>query len=212
MGSLSSTLDEKSAAILGQELWRKHKETVSKFWDIIAQFFSSLEVSGFRVYQDGLVIGGEEGLKIVDECLKQGSRNYRVIYDLINRGAILVKTEDISLLKREYDYITKLAQAKSSFQRGTAILKYRLSQHKLLEERDNFIAKTIDETLQEGETGILFIGAYHNIPSRLSVNIEVIQVKQMAKVKEYHVLLLNPKSAQKFQELGEYLILPVTNQ
>ena len=83
---------------------------------------------------------------------------------------------------------------------------------KLLKQRDEFIAGRINETLAEGETGILFIGAYHDVVHRLAPDIRVGQVKEVARVKEYHKSLINTKRHdQQLQELGEYLVSPVSS-
>jgi len=210
MGSLAAALDERAAAELGQELWHKHKEVISGFWESIAQFFALLDVGGFKVYQDGLVADGDDGLRIVNQGVKEGSRNYEIVSHLLRRGATLVRTEDISLVKKEYDFITKMAQAKSLRQRGVASLRYRLAQGRLLEQRDGSIAARINITLKEGETGILFIGAYHHVLPKLAADIEVTQVKEVTKVREYHQLLAGPRrQGNHAKQLAEYLISPV---
>jgi hypothetical protein len=216
MGSVAPILSEISAVALGKEVWDEHQKTVSKFWDSIARFFNSLEISNFktyRIYQDGLVAAGEDGLKIVNEGVRQGSVNYEIISGLLRRGAILIKTEDISLVKREYVYIKKLTGAKSLRESKTAALRYKLAQRKLLEERDNFIAKTIDGTLQEGDTGILFIGAYHEVLSKLPTDIRVVQVKEVTRVREYHRVLasISIETQAQYRQLAEYLVSPISN-
>jgi hypothetical protein len=213
MGSIAPILSEISAVALGKELWDKHQKTISKFWDSIARFFDSMEISNFKIYQDGLVAAGEDGLRIVNEGVRQGSVNYEIISGLLRRGAILIKTEDISLVKREYGYIKKLTGAKSLREREAAALRYKLAQRKLLEERDNFIARTIDGTLQEGDTGILFIGAYHEVLSKLPADIRVVQVKEVTRVREYHRVLtsISIETQAQYQQLAEYLISPISN-
>jgi hypothetical protein len=212
MGSLAAALDERATAEMGQELWHKHKEVVSGFWESVARFSALLDVGGLKVYQDGLVADGDDGLRIVNQGVKEGSRNYEVVSLLLRRGATLVRTEDISLVRKEYDFITKMAQAKSFRQRGAASLRYRLARGRLLEQRDSLIAARINGTLKEGETGILFIGAYHHVLPRLAADIEVIQVKEVAKVREYHQLLTGPRrQGNHAKQLAEYLISPVPN-
>jgi pheromone shutdown protein TraB len=44
---------------------------------------------------------------------------------------------------------------------------------RLLEARDRFIAKRIDETLQAEETGLLFLGAAHRLDTLKSTDIRV---------------------------------------
>ncbi|MDO8442982.1 MAG: hypothetical protein Q7S81_01865 [bacterium] len=211
MGSLAPALSESSADILGKELWNEHQKTVFRFWDSVSRFFSSLQVCNIKIYQDGLVAAGEDGLKIVNEGIRQGSVNYEIISDLLRRGAILMKTEDIILVQREYSYIKKLTSAKSTRERETTALRYKLAQRKLLEDRDNFIARTIGSTLKEDDTAILFIGAYHDVLSKLPIDVRTVQVKELTKVREYHKLLtkINLKTRVQYQQLAEYLASPV---
>ena len=211
MGSMASTLDDTATAKLTPELWQRHKEIVSVFWDSIGRFLDSLNVNGFKVYQDGLIADGVEGLRIVRESINQGSKNYEIVGRLLEKGAVLVKTEALSLVKQEYSYITKMTRSRSLKEREVAALRYKLARGKLLKQRDEFIAGRINETLSEGETGILFIGAYHDIIHRLDPDIKVGQVREVARVKEYHKSLINTKRHdQQLQELSEYLVSPVS--
>jgi len=177
MGSLASTLDETAKAELGQEVWQKHKGAVSAFWDSIGPFFDALDVKGFKIYQDGMVANGADGLRIIKEGISQGSKNFEIIGKLLGRGVVLVKTEDPVLVKQEYAYIAKIVHSKSPKEKEVWALRYKVAQGRLLRQRDDFIAKRIKGTLGEGETGILFIGAYHDILSRLPEDIQVVRVK-----------------------------------
>lgn len=87
------------------------------------------------------------------------------------------------------------------------IIKYKLVKNRLLNKRDKFIAKRINETLNQGERGIIFIGAYHNIKKRLPKDIRIIEIKDIEKVREYQKLLpFYNKNRERFEELGRYLI------
>ena len=213
MGSIAPILSEISAVALGKEPWDEHQKIISRFWDSIARFFNSLEISNLKIYQDGLVAAGEGGLIIVNEGVRQGSVNYEIIASLLRRGATLIRTEDLSLVKREYSYIKKLTGAKSLRERETAALRYKLAQRKLLEDRDNFIAGTIESTLQEGDTGVLFIGAYHEVLSKLPVDIRIVQVKDVTRVREYHRVLtsISIETQAQYQQLAEYLVSPISD-
>lgn len=212
MGSMASTLDKTATAELGRELWQRHKETVSGFWDAIALFFDSLDVNGFRVYQDGLVADRTEGMTIVRQGTSQGSKNYELIGRLLARGAVLMKTENHSLVRQEHLYLTKMTSSKSSREREVAALRYRLAQGKLLRQRDDFIANRINETLGQGETGILFVGAYHDVIPRLASDIEVTQLKDVERVREYHSALLRSRRyEQSLQKLSDYLVSPISD-
>lgn len=185
MGSLASALDETAKAEFGQEVWQKHKEVVSSFWDGIVRFFDAIDVKDFKIYQDGMMANGADGLRIVREGISQGSKNFEIIGKLLERGAVLVKTEDLVLVKQEYAYIAKIAHSKSPKEKEVWSFRYKVAQGRVLRQRDDFIAKRIEVTLGEGETGILFIGAYHDVLSRLPEDIQVVQVKDIAKVREY---------------------------
>lgn len=212
MGSLALALNEEAAVGLGQELWQKHKEIISRFWDAIANFFNSLDVQGYKIYQDGLVADGSEGHRIIEEGIKLGSKNYEIIGKLLEKGAIVIKTEDPALVKQEHSYLAKIAKAKYRRGKEVAALRYKLAQGKLLKERDDFIAKIIDITLGQGETGILFIGAYHNVQTRLPEDIQLIEVKSVAKVRKYQILISSKKGlSQEFLRLAEYLVSPIDN-
>lgn len=202
MGSLASSLDETAKAEFGQEVWQKHKEAVSSFWDSIGQFFDALDVKGFKIYQDGMVASGADGLRIIREGISQGSKNYEIIGKLLQRGAVLVKTEDPVLVKQEYAYIAKIAHSKSPKEKEVWALRYKVAQGRLLRQRDDYIAKRIELTLGEGDTGILFIGAYHDILSRLPEDIQVAQVRDIAKVREYQKDLASAKPRGEKSEVG----------
>ncbi len=214
MGTIGTLLSETSAAALGKELWDEHQRTVSRFWDSVSRFFNSLTICNIKIYQDGLVVAGEDGLKIVNEGVRLGSVNYKIISGLLGRGSTLIQTEDIALVQREITFIKKITSAKSTRERDTFALRYKLAQHKLLEDRDKYIAGTIESTLKEGDMGILFIGAYHEVLAKLSADIRIVQVKEVTKVREYHRILskINVKTRKQFQELAEYLAAPVSDR
>lgn len=211
LGSIANHVDKRGIAVFGEEFWKKHRETVSGFWDSIVNYFINLEVKDFKIYQDGMVADAEVGQKIVEEGVKSGSKNYEIIDDLLKKGAVLVKTEDFALVKEERDRIVKITQAATTTQKLIAYLKYKLAKNRLLKKRDNYIAKRIDETLDYGETGILLIGAYHDIIPKLAKDIQVIEVKEARKISRYQNLLLSArKNKLEFEELNKYLISPVT--
>lgn len=210
LGSVAKQVNKRGIADFGEEFWKKHGETVSGFWDSIIKYFANLEVNkGFKIYQDGMIAGEEIGKKIVEEGIKSGSKNYEVIGDLLKRGAILVQTEDFFLVKEERDRIVKIAGAKTTIGKILAYLKYKMIKDRLLRKRDDYIVKRVDDTLNDGETGILFMGAYHDIIPKLSKDIRVTAVKEVKKIRDYQRLLLSVrKNKEKFEELEKYLVSP----
>jgi len=209
LGSVAPTINKRSSQICGKERWNRHKKAVSEFWDSIANLFDHLNASNLKIYQDGLMIDGLLGKKIVEEGARRGSKNYKIILKLIESGAKVMKTEDASLLKEEYNNLIKLSQTKSVLGKTLAYIGYKLRKNPLMKKRDKFIAERINETLQEGEAGVLFIGVYHNVLPLISKDITVCQVKEKSKVKAYFDELIWGKNGQNFNQLAEYLTSPV---
>jgi len=208
LGSEAAAIDSKSASLFGEERWAKHKESVAKFWESIATYFATANTSTLKIYQDGLPADGALGRKIIEEAAKRGSKNHQIILSLMARGAEIRKTEDPALLKEEYEYITGLTHSRSATEKTIASAKYKLRKNKLTKERDKFVAKTIDETLKEGETGLLFMGSYHNIFPYLPKDIVVKQVKDREKISAYFTELVSGEEGKKFDQLAEYLASP----
>jgi len=210
LGSLAEDVTKRGITSLGEEVWKEHIKTVDGFWDAISNYFDSIDVSGMKIYQDGMVAQAEVGQKIVEEGIKSGSKNYEIISSLLQKGAILVKTEDFALVKRERDYLVELTKAMTRIGKLIAYLKYRLIKNELLRKRDEFIANRINGTLNQGETGIIFIGAYHNIKKWLPKDIQVREIKDADKIREYQRLLpFYKKNKERFEELGRYLVSKV---
>src|SRR3990167_6427125 len=136
LGSLAEDVAKRGKIDLGEEVWRQHEEIVNGFWNVLIKYFDSLEVSGFKIYQDGMVAEGEVGQRIVEEGVRSGSKNYEVIARLIEKGAILVKTEDFSLVSKERDSLIKITQGKTAVEKLIAIIKYKIIKNKLLKKRD----------------------------------------------------------------------------
>jgi hypothetical protein len=210
LGSIAKEVAKRGIRDLGQELWEKHRRTVEGFWDVVSDYFDSIDVKDMKIYQDGMVAEDEVGKKIAEDTAKAGSKNYQLILKLLDRGAVLVKTEDFKLVKKEYDRLLAITQAKSITKKIIAFIKYKLVKAILLNRRDNFIANRIEQTLKADEKAILFIGAFHNIKKRLPLDIQIKEVKDAAKVKRYQKLLpFYNKNGKQFDELGEYLVSDV---
>ncbi len=210
LGSLAEAVTIRGIAGLGENIWQEYQRTVEGLWDGIMDYFASVDVSGMKIYQDGMVAEGQIGNKIVEEGVKAGSRNYELVARLLKRGATLVKTEDFNLVKEERDRLVSLTQAKSIIEKLIAFTKYKLVKNTILNKRDNFIATRIEETLNHGERGVFFIGAFHDLKNRFSKSMQIIELKDPRKVREYQQLLpFYSKNRGRFEELSKYLIAKV---
>jgi len=208
LGSLGPAIDRRSASLCGEKRWAEHKETVSRFWQGVADYLLSLDGAGLKIYQDGLAADGELGMRIVEEAASRGSKNHQLVLDLINKGAEIRKTEDASLLIREYEGISRLAGGEPS-ETISSHVRSRGHSSRLTEERDRFIAKTVNETLRDGETAVLFLGAYHSLLSYLATDIVLEQVKEVEKVRAYFRELFSAHNETRLQQLAHYLASPI---
>ncbi len=210
LGSLAKDVAGRGIADLGEDVWKKHISTIDGFWDEIIDYFASVDVSGMKIYQDGLVADGELGQRIVEDCVKAGSRNYELVSGLLKKGAVLQKTEDLKLVIEERDRLLSITKARSNLLRIIAFVKYKFAKVRLLRKRDEFIADRINETLKTEQKGILFIGAYHNIKDKLNSDIQLEEIKDARKIRQYQRLFLyRNKHKAIFEELSRYLVSKV---
>lgn len=207
LGSLSSDVEEKASELLGKR-WQEHKKTVKQYWQEIFKYFEGRDLKKVKIFQDSLPVGGEAARTMIEKLAQTGSPNYQLLKDLNKKGAQLLKTEDLALLKKEYRLTRNLMAKKNIFLAILAFLEYKLKKNKLLEARDKYIAKRINQGLKEGETGICFLGAYHQILSKLANNIRIVSFKAPEKVRKYYQALSRGEKTGKIEELASYLIKP----
>lgn len=228
LGTLASDVEERASGLLGKR-WQEHKRIINSYWQEISRYFEGRNINGTKIFQDGLPVGGKAALEMINELAQTGSPNYQLLKDLSKRGARVIKTEDTALLKKEYQLTKNLVAKKNLLWAILAFLNYKLKKDKLLEARDRYIADQINQNLKEKETGVCFLGAYHQILPKLAKDIRIVLFKDPEKVKDYYknlasgknleikprlAALLNFQSLSKgekketIDELGRYLIKP----
>ncbi|SJZ58449.1 hypothetical protein SAMN02745126_01732 [Enhydrobacter aerosaccus] len=165
----------------GEQAWRASREALAQFWKALEQVMDHLPVdyARLRIYQDGLPVCGQEE-RIVRDLAEQGGANYRILQKLAGRGARIEGTEDPDLLRKEYELIMNSSLGPSGGEAASADdAEKSMVLRDLLDRRDRFIAARIDKTLQEGETGLLFLGAMHNATAMLPESIEVLSLTDL---------------------------------
>ncbi len=172
LGSLSESLRERYLKRFGRSGWKHREQAVAELWTGIREDLGRLRLdfNTVAIYQDGLPVCGFEE-KIVTELAEAGSLNHQLVLDLMAKGATLVGTEDPQLLIREYEMQTE--QTPEQFGSETAHAEHLQQARLVLEARDRFIVKRIQETLSAGETGVLFLGAAHQLDGLRSADLLV---------------------------------------
>jgi len=175
MGNLSDSIRQVAMEVLGKQSLKQKDQFVDRIWTAIEQAIDDLDLpfDKVRLYQDGLPICGRE-MEIVADLADGGSRNHRLLAQLIRKGALLMGTESAELLLEEYRLIklTVSGQYGNKGQEKTVDLKRKADL--LLKKRDQFIARRINDTLGQGETGIVFLGMLHNLEGLIDKEIQFI--------------------------------------
>lgn len=154
------------------------RRKIKEQWAEIKEWNQRLSPAhGVRVYCEALDM---------DDPLEEAVKHFRlhrgdaslegVIGDLISRGARLERTED-PFLYRLCGQLLYLGELVGSLPESE--VKDQLDSNleelctRACEERDRFIAKRIAETLKEGEMGLLYVGAGHQVENYLPGALEV---------------------------------------
>jgi pheromone shutdown protein TraB len=178
MGSLGEELIQLAISKIGREKWEENQRLIEKFWDELEKeiFQLNLDLEQTRIYQDGLPCEGEMGMKIVRSTAGLGSKNYQIIEKMVAKGARIVATENPELLIEERNLALDILKDSSTAEKEEATKKYIARKDILLEQRDAYIASKINNTLENEKTGVLFIGAEHNVIPKLAEDIEVLDL------------------------------------
>lgn len=185
MGSLAPALRQESIALWGEQRWSRHLEVVAGFWDQVSRHVLSLGPASLRVYQDGLAVDGDLGVRLLAQAASRGSPNYRLLLELVRRGAALQKTEDAELLIQERQNLMEALGDQAPAGSGLDRTVYERKRDSLMAARDRAIGETISKTLLPTETGILFLGAYHQPFPHLAADIRVRAIKDAETVRRY---------------------------
>lgn len=179
MGSAEDYLSLEGERKYGKDKWLNHIQQVEKSWNKIeTEILKKIDdINKVKIYQDGLPLNGEIGMKIIKDVADKGSKNYQIINNLINLGAQLEIAENKELLIKEYNLTKNIINADTLETKLRTSLLYKETCDDLLIERDKYIANQINTTLNDGETGIAFFGAIHSIKDKLDKNIKIITIQ-----------------------------------
>lgn len=175
MGALAGEIQRLTIEKLGLQEWERSVRAVGQLWMIIRQTIEAMDLSypQMRLYQDGLPNCGRE-VEIVTDVAQAGSPNHQLLLELMEKGATLVGTEDPELLLEEYQLIQQVLDARDLGETEQVEIRQQALSQVLLARRDQYIAQRINDTLREGETGVLFLGLLHGLEGRLAEDIHIV--------------------------------------
>lgn len=176
MGSLSNAFGEIAENLIGRDERRQLQQAIAELWSRIEDFshqvLANVDPNRLLLYQDGLPIGGEKGREILQDGARKGIRNHTLLLELLDHGARLMATEDADLLRKEYHLYQDLINRFDPDSYDETLQKIAEETKKLTDERDCAIVREIASTLGDGEIGLLYIGAAHDVQRFLPSEIE----------------------------------------
>ena len=174
MGAFKESVARATLEKAGRTGLARKTAAIDQIWTEIEAAIDALALSFDRVrlYQDGLPVCGRE-VEIVTELAQAGSRNHQLLVRLMAQGAVLMGTESGDLLVQEYQLAKQSLTIRPPRAAGVAAARRALSEA-LLQRRDQFMAQRLNDTLKDGETGILFLGMLHSLERYLQPDVKVI--------------------------------------
>lgn len=144
----------------GEEAPGEYVERFNLYWEQVGQHVANLESKMGKVshvYHESIDLAGEEGLKIAE---KLNPSCYRVVIDKCQGGAVFEATEDKGLTEECIDWERCLLLGLISQKVAKMVSEFYMV---TLKQRYEYIARRIDETLKDGEAGLLIIRAGHMV-------------------------------------------------
>jgi hypothetical protein len=144
-----------------------YAEKLGAYWTEVGNHVRNLEARFgkiSKVYHESVPLSGEEGLKLVEQL---NEKAHRMLKRKCQQGAAFVALEDKDLFEEAMNWRRCLAVVVS----GPVLQKVSEFYQKASRKRYELMAKRIDETLMDGEAGILIIGEDHAVqfPSDIQV-------------------------------------------
>jgi len=177
MGALRESVLQESLKKMGRKGLARKVDAIERIWTEIEQALDRLSLSydKIQIYQDSLPVCDREA-EIVKELAKTGSRNHQLLLDLMNKGATIMGTESLELLLEEYNLVKEILASKNKREAPEVKARRKGLSASLLRKRDQYIADRINNTLNPGETGILFLGMLHSLGDLLAKDIRVVNL------------------------------------
>jgi hypothetical protein len=148
-----------------------YKEKLERYWREVNEQIANQEVKVGkikRIYHESMSVGGEEGLKIIGEI---NPLSYLIAKDKFDCGAVFEATEQAELAEECMDWERCLMIGLFS---QKALETVAEAYKQCARKRYEYIGRRIDETLQQGETAMLFIREGHLV--QFARDIEVFSV------------------------------------
>jgi hypothetical protein len=152
----------------GQSASQDFLEKFDKYWRQVEEHLNELEMKlgpAQKIYHELIPVAGEEGLEMLKGL---NDKSYQVSEKRVKTGSQIESLEDDEILAEYMDWSRCLTIGLQSQKAVETIYHAYIDTGK---KRNEFIARRIDETLKEDETGILFMGEGHQVQFPATVEV-----------------------------------------
>jgi hypothetical protein len=167
-----------------------YAEKVEAYWAEVRNHVRNLEARFGKigkVYHESVPLGGEEGLKLVEQL---NEKAHKMLRRKCQQGAEFVALEDSALFEQTMDWRRCLAVLLN----GPVLRKVSELYQAASRKRYELMAKRIDETLKDEEAGVLIIGEDHAV--QFPPDIQVFYVAPPALDELYRLLREHATASQ----------------
>ncbi len=136
----------------GKDAPKEYQKLYNQYWSQVKENIEKLERTGktSKIYHEVIFQAGKEGLDLIKQ---QNKKSHQLAKSKISQGATLIGLEDNALLAEYLDWGLCLSMVRSR-EVASKIQEFYLEAEK---KRDDYIVKQIDDTLKNGEAGVLLM-------------------------------------------------------
>jgi Fe2+ transport system protein B len=157
-------------------------ERINKYWEQVESHLANLEAKlgrGTLIFHELIAMSGDEGLKTLEMMCEQ---SHRIAKSRVEKGAHLQAIEDAETLMEYMDWSRCLAIGMQSQKAFTEIYeKYSAAQ----KQRNETIAKKIDEVLLDNEIGIIMLQEGHKVQFPEDIQLFYISPPELDELKRW---------------------------
>jgi hypothetical protein len=152
-----------------KEAQSDYLEMINLYWNQVEEHVSKMEKAGkvIKIYHEAIYSAGEDGMS---ELEKLNEESYKLVKSKCEEGAELQALEDKELFYEFMDWRRCMIVPFNSEKVFTKVLEFYRDASK---RRYEHIAKRIDETLEEGETGMLIMNEEDRSNIQFPTDIEI---------------------------------------
>jgi hypothetical protein len=166
----------------GKDLPEEYLAKFNKYWEQVEKQIAELALKlgqVNRIYHELIAASGEDGMKTIEEL---SDRSHKIVRACLEKQAQLEAVEDNDILTEFMDWSRCLI---IGLQNPKVVSQVYDSYVEIGKKRNEYIARKIDETLQENEIGILLMRENHQVQFPADVQVFYIAPPALDDIKRW---------------------------